>query len=960
MPKKPQNLHIYIIVFLGFLLHYYRFILSPTSFLFGLHNDNFIIVNLHYQQVTRFIAGIFSFWDPNQFYCIASVNLGQLFYPPYLLVDYILSIVLAQADSPYTVVLYSYIFISLLHHFLSFYFFYIFCRQIHFSNNGSLLAACIYSFAAYNIINLALIPRLPLLMLIPLYMFFTAKYLERKNLGYLYLNILVTIFMLLNTYVQALPYVFPFIVLIPYLKESYPLLSWQNVKAMLLIIAPMLIGFAAMYFQTTSFLDIKEYTNRGDFALRTLHLSLSPMYYIVHSLFPFLVFHGNDIGRQIAGHITESSFYIGLSLWVLLLYAKNIKDRRFIIPLILLVACIFLSSAKHFFFADLYYTASHSLFRYPIRAVFGIPFYSAFISGYIFSTLETADNHWNVRPRLLISIASSAVALFIFLFIFALNRGHVNIYLFDQLAIVLLFFSLFSLSIYLIINLNKRIFGYSLFFALFFVDILSYNYKILPIWRYGDVNYFRTSFFDIYNNAMDEDRQEMKILFNHRFYVWDPIGVFLPDYSNLQPTIKGHSYAIPNHINTLFSYFGSVGNKAQYDLYTNLPMSQNINHELWNLLNVKYFCVGKEIYDKQIQSINLALDAIEAGYIRTNNLDYLVIDKIYYPEILVGKDVDLIRFDINKIDGDLLLRVDSDDGTRQFRLLTGGKAIIENKNKSELKLSFSDNVILSNIEGIVGHKTVKAILKVKKLSLNVLMYVDSSSYHCEIYGNSMNSITPQQINRMKAFRSSFPRVEGDNYFYKELETYYGQLFPVSRINTKYLIKNTDAQERLFSASHIIFYTSKDDLYAKLLDTFHAPARLRNIAYVSDRYKHTVNNYRRPADISSYQSIFDGQGYQVSIKNRNEKCHILIASPYTSEWISFSASDGGEKIYNKIIPVLGGTASMVLVEPNDSGQIMIKYDFERKMTYLFYTLMIIILITVGGGVTCLVRKLKKGI
>ena len=241
------------------------------------------------------MAGVFSFWDPNQFYCIASVNLGQLFYPPYLFVDYILALVLGQADSVYTIVLYAYILISLLHHFLAFYFFYKFCKQIQFSNTGSLLAACIYSFAAYNIINLAVIPRLPLLMLIPLYMYFAAKYLDEKNPVYLYLNVLVTIFMLLNTYVQALPYVFPFIILIPYIKEGYRLVSWQNVKSMLLITAPMLIGFAAIYFQTISFLDVKEYTNRGYIDLKTLHLSLSPMYYIVHSLFPFLVFHGNEV-----------------------------------------------------------------------------------------------------------------------------------------------------------------------------------------------------------------------------------------------------------------------------------------------------------------------------------------------------------------------------------------------------------------------------------------------------------------------------------------------------------------------------------------------------------------------------------------------------------------------------------------------------------------------------------------
>ena len=572
--------------------------------------------------------------------------------------------------------------------------------------------------------------------------------------------------------------------------------------------------------------------------------------------------------------------------------------------------------------------------------------------------MEAEGNRRNVPSRLTIFLVSSAVVLFIFFFIFSLNRGHIDIYLFDQLAIALLFFALFSLSIYLIIKLNKKTLGYSMFFALFFVDILSYNYKILPIWRYGDVNHFRSSFFDIYNNALGKELHEQKILFNHRFYVWDTIGSFLPDFSNLQPTIKGHFYAIPNHINTIFSYLGSVGNKAQYDLYRNLRMSENINHSLWDLMNVKYFCISEDTYNKNIQAINLCLEAMETNYVKNDVLKYLIIDKAFYPELIVGKGADLITFDISETPKELLLRIDYDNGTREFRLITGRETTIENKSRLSLKLSFSTKVTLSNIKEIIHGTPLKAKLTVQRLPIQVLMYVDSANSNFEVHENPVNILTPDQTSQIKLFKSIFPQVVDDNYFYEELEAYYGQLHPVSRVKKKYLINNTDAQERLFSPRRIVFYKTNDDMYRKLSDTFHAPLDIRNIAYINDRYKHIVSNYRCPADISSYQSIYDGQGYQVVIKNRNEKCHMLMASPYNPEWVSFSVSGEGERKYNNIIPALGGAASMILIEPSESAKIFVTYGFEKTKAYLSYSLIIIIFITFGTGAVYFIRRLRR--
>ena len=646
----------------GWATIYGRFLVYPETFYFGQHTDNHIFVTLHYQQITRFAQGILSLWDPHTYHSIAAINVGTLFYPPYLLIDYLLSLAISKGFNftfeDCTIV---YVLMTWIQNILAIIFFYMMCRALRFNIFGALIGAIVYGFSSYNILDSTVLFRLPLNFLFPLYIWLMLKYTERKNLRDLLLALFVASSLFLSQNVQPLFVLAPFVggsLIVRNIRYKRYIPIRIYLRQMVWMYVPMLLGIMVVAPQFYQFMEVREFVMRSLIAPDSITWSLPPIQFLSHAVMPATMLDiDNSVGQGCCIHITEAAFWMGTSAWVclVLLFQLRGKGRDLWILFGLFIFSVALTMAGYLGpLGEFYYSLTRGIVRFPIRNIEGMVFYWALLVVYLVGKAAHPDTqlrfsgyfYFGMVGVLLLGLLSATLLLTnvgsgVLLETFNRHVGEMGIREFIGRAILV------ALIYWAIVRIRGNPNGGIGILVLGFVavvELTSFNTKILPLWRYGPVSYFTDSYISRYLDQRDASEA-------NNYYSYDQVGAITITGDGFTYPWKGHPYSIVDKIDTMFSYLGTASNKALTKFYREFVRdagmgAETLGSEIWDVLNVKYMTIVWQ--PSRVKSIVDTHHKLQGVLNKKEIIEYRPLPAFaYYPELIVSGEFTEITINVD-------------------------------------------------------------------------------------------------------------------------------------------------------------------------------------------------------------------------------------------------------------------------------------------------------------------------
>ncbi len=942
------------IICVGIAALFVRYIQSPDSFLFGQHNDNFLIVSIHFQQITRLAEGLMSFWDPHTYYSVAAINFGQLYYPVYIAADALLALVSsAGVEVTYKTCVNMYAALTLIHFVGGFWFFYLMCRKLGISIVGSLVGAMLYGFSAYHVVHIVTIFRIPIFTLFPAYIFFMLSFFERRSVLPLFAAFTVATSIFLSLNVQPLLVLSPFLfgaLLFRWARHSRPKLWRERTRQGIWMVTPFFLGFLVSIPQLVNFVEVLEFVKRDQIGADSLLVSLPPEYVLLNLFLPQFGFaiHANGLGSW--SHITETAFWMGTLSTCCIFLAAFFRRRELLIVGVLFSVSLFFSMAGHLgFLGDVYLLLTQGLVRYPARNVEGIIFYGTILSAVVIGQIEGGL----VRFKL-----SHFVLLLLFLIALGMGltyhfgreldervlAGDLALglsiwYGYVELGIRLSVVAVIGACLYFITVPKTRDFALIGLVLVSSVELVVFSGKFLPYWRYGSADQFTNSVITNYLSTKSEQLDEP-------FYVYDQVGEITVRGYSFTETGKGHPYAIANRIDNIFSYGGSASHIGIWRLATFAGSKAAVGSEFFDMMNTKYLIIDDP---ELISASNLIIaqhSQNQEALRNSNIIEYRPIPSMqYFPSLLIAElDGSGFQVVVEAIGEDpvfLRSRCDSQILHTLAPVLLGLQTLRFDC-ESAGEFSFSGPVNILELTDRLGVPLRKSSLKVRELGFRqISSFSGGEIRQADPLGNipsyeEARLDAPQSQVLEKALDPVFSSPSGYISLHPSNE---GEHIKALSIHQDYvLLERQNAMPRLSRPMNIIYY-QPGDISEILGQVFFNSFDLATTAFIPEQHRalldSLLDSQQNRCEVLSFREVDDGQGYIASLSRSGQgACALLFSSPFTGEWIV----EGSESTQPRVIPALGGAQTLLIIDDSIGDSVKITIDFPR------YNKMLLIMIS----------------